>query len=300
MQTFLPFPDFQQSAAVLDRARLGKQRVEALQVLRALVIPEYGWQSHPAIRMWMGYVPALTLYGLTMVDEWTARGGEDTTREKIMEFAPQAAHPDYAAKIPMPPWLGAPELHLSHRSRLIAKDPRFYTPLFPDTELDLEYVWPEPKHELLPEDPSGDRMWVLRLPLDDTEPEKLDTVSLPLVGRAKTAAAAADEDYQFVYADSGSRRPKVRKLPPKQLVKKPTRKRQQQEEAFNTLPGNSTVAIPFDGGASYAVGKVLGRPITVEGRFARNFKVDEVVKRSDFDYPALLQDPRVFFPIPAR
>ena len=106
MQTFLPFPDFQQSAAALDRVRLGKQRVEALQILRALVIPEYGWQSHPAIRMWMGYVPALTLYGLTMVDEWTARGGEDTTREKIMEFAPQAAHPDYAAKIPMPPWLG--------------------------------------------------------------------------------------------------------------------------------------------------------------------------------------------------
>ncbi|MET1063616.1 MAG: MSMEG_6728 family protein [Arthrobacter sp.] len=299
MQTFLPYPDFQQSAAALDRVRLGKQRVEALQTLRALVIPEYGWQSHPAIRMWMGYVPALTLYGLAMVDEWTARGGEDTTRDKIMEFAPQAAHPDYAAKIPMPPWLGAPEVHLSHRSRLIAKDPRFYTPLFPDTEPDLEYVWPEPKHELLPEDPSGDRMWVLRLPIGDTEPEKLDSVSLPLVGRAK-AAAAGDDDYQFVYAESGARRPTVRKLPPKQLVKKPTRKRQQQEAAFTTLPGNSTVAVPFDGGASFAVGKVLGRPITVDGRFARNFQVDEILKRSDFDYPALLQDPRVFFPIPAR
>jgi hypothetical protein len=300
MQTFLPFPDFQQSAAVLDRQRLGKQRVETLQTLRALVIPEYGWQSHPAIRMWMGYVPALTLYGLTVVDEWTARGGEDTTREKIMEFAPQAAHPAYAAKIPMPPWLGAPELHLSHRSRLIAKDPRFYTDLFPGTEPDLEYVWPEPKLELVPEDPSGDRMWVLRLPLGDTDPEKLDKVSLPLVGKAK-AAAAADDDYQFVYADSGARRPaKVRKLPPKQLVKKPTRKRQQQEEAFNTLPGNSVVAVPFDDGASFAVGKVLGRPITVDGRFARNFQVDEILDRSSFDYPALLQDPRVFFPIPAR
>lgn len=85
-----------------------------------------------------------------------------------------------------------------------------------------------------------------------------------------------------------------------QLVKKPTRKRQQQEDAFTTLPGNSTIAVPFDGGASFAVGKVLGRPITVEGRFARNFKVDEILSRSDFDYPALLQDPRVFFPIPAR
>jgi hypothetical protein len=297
MQTFLPFPDFQQSAAVLDRERLGKQRVEALQILRALVIPEYGWQSHPAIRMWMGYVPALTMYGLAVVDEWTARGGEDTTRAKIMEFAPQAAHPDYAAKIPMPPWLGEPDFHLSHRSRLIAKDPRFYTKVFPGTDPDLEYVWPEPRLELVPEDPAGERMWVLRLPLGDTEPEQLKTVSLPPVGRAKPAA---DDDYQFVYADSGSRRPKVRKLPPKQLVKKPTRKRQQQEDAFTTLPGNSVVAIPVNGGASFAIGKVLGRPITVDGQFARNFQVDEVVDRSAFDYPALLQDPRAFFPIPAR
>ena len=79
----------------------------------------------------MGHVPALTMYGLAMVDEWTARGGEDTTRDKIMEFAPQAAHPDYAAKIPMPPWLGNADFHLSHRSRLVAKDPRFYTGVVP-------------------------------------------------------------------------------------------------------------------------------------------------------------------------
>jgi len=37
----------------------------------------------------------------------------------------------------------------------------------------------------------------------------------------------------------------------------------------------------------------------VNGRFARNFEVTNVIKRSDFDYPALLQDPRVFFPVPA-
>ncbi len=299
MQTFLPFPDFQQSAAVLDQARLGKQRVEALQTLRALVIPEYGWQSHPAIQMWMGYVPALTMYGLAMVDEWTARGGEDSTRGKIMEFAPQAAHPDYAGKIPMPPWLGNADFHLSHRSRLVAKDPKFYQPLFPDTDADLEYVWPAPKHVLLPEDPAGDRMWVLRLPLGDSDPEGLDTVSLPPAGKAK--GAPAEEEYQFVYADSGARRPaKAKKLPPKQLPKKPTRKRQQQEEAFNTLPGNSVVAIPLGNGASFAIGRVQGRPITVDGRFARTFKVDEIRDRAAFDYPALLQDPRVFFPIPAQ
>lgn len=300
MQTFLPYPDFQQSAAVLDRARLGKQRVEALQTLRALVIPEYGWQSHPAIRMWMGYVPALTMYGLAMVDEWVARGGEDTTRAKILEFAPQAGHAAYAAKIPMPPWLGEPDVHLSHRSRLMQKEPRFYSELFPGTPADLEYVWPEPRHEFLPEDPVGDRLWILRAPVGDTRPEKLDTISLPEVGRAAKAAAQS-EDYEFVYADDTSRRPakNPKKRPPKQLVKKPTRKRQRQEEAFRTLPGNTELAVPFDGGATFAIGKIQGRPITVDGRFARNFQVTDVVERSSFDYPALLQDPRVFFPIPA-
>ncbi|QCO97195.1 hypothetical protein FCN77_04975 [Arthrobacter sp. 24S4-2] len=300
MQTFLPYPDFQQSAAVLDRVRLGKQRVEALQTLRALVIPEYGWQSHPAIRMWMGHVPALTMYGLAVVDEWIARGGEDTTRAKIIEFAPQADHAAYAAKIPMPPWLGEPDLHLSHRSRLLQKEPRFYSELFPGTPADLEYVWPEPRHEFLPEDPVGDRLWILRANVGDTSPEKLDTISLPEVGRAAKAAAQSEE-YEFVYADSGARRPakNPKKRPPKQLVKKPTRKRQQQEEAFRTLPGNSAVAVPFDGGATFAVGKVQGRPITVDGHFARNFQVTEVVDRASFDYPALLQDPRLFFPIPA-
>ncbi|HMC68015.1 MAG TPA: pyrimidine dimer DNA glycosylase/endonuclease V, partial [Mycobacteriales bacterium] len=37
MQTFLPYSRFDASAAVLDDLRLGKQRVETLQILRALV-----------------------------------------------------------------------------------------------------------------------------------------------------------------------------------------------------------------------------------------------------------------------
>lgn len=42
MQTFLPYEDFNQSTAVLDRQRLGKQRVEALQLLKAIgaMLPE--------------------------------------------------------------------------------------------------------------------------------------------------------------------------------------------------------------------------------------------------------------------
>ena len=68
VQTFLPYPDFRRTAEALDSPRLGKQRVETLQILRALELPEYGWGNHPAVRMWRGYTPALVCYGLTCVE----------------------------------------------------------------------------------------------------------------------------------------------------------------------------------------------------------------------------------------
>ncbi len=300
MQTFLPYPDFRQSAAALDTARLGKQRVEALQTLRALVIPGYGWQTHPAIRMWMGYVPALTMYGLAMVDEWTRRGHPDNTRANITEFAPQAAHPDYASKIAMPPWLGDPDVHLSHRSKLVHKEPKFYSPVFPDAVPDMEYVWPEPRHEFLPREPEGDILWILRDPHDDVDPQSLITVALPPVSGSIGAGGA--DDYSPVYLEESSRRPsrQPRKAPAKPQVKKPTRKRLAQEEAFSTLPGKTPVAVPFEHGQKFAVGQVVGRPIILEdGRFGRHFEVTEIIDRSAFAYPALLQDPRVFFAVEA-
>jgi hypothetical protein len=119
---------------------------------------------------------------------------------------------------------------------------------------------------------------------------------------APGAGDSGDDEYQFVYAEESSRRPAkvAKKAPAKPLVKKPSRKRQRQEAAFSTLPGKSPVAVPFDGGSRFAVGMVVGRPITLnDGRFGRNFQLTDIIDRSEFDYPALLQDPRVFFPVPA-
>ncbi|GAB3896950.1 hypothetical protein GCM10029964_079090 [Kibdelosporangium lantanae] len=78
MQTFLPYPDFQATAEVLDARRLGKQRVEAIQVLRALTVPGYGWRHHPAAAMWAGYEEALVRYGLVVCSVWCATGRRDT------------------------------------------------------------------------------------------------------------------------------------------------------------------------------------------------------------------------------
>lgn len=66
MQTFLPYADFKQSAEVLDKQRLGKQRVEAYQILRALLGITNGWIHHPATKMWRGYERALAEYAMAM------------------------------------------------------------------------------------------------------------------------------------------------------------------------------------------------------------------------------------------
>ncbi|WP_329459256.1 MSMEG_6728 family protein [Streptomyces sp. NBC_01497] len=149
MQTFLPCPGFAASAGVLDPRRLGKQRVEALQVLRGLTVPGHGWRHHPAVRMWTGYEEALVRYGLEVCRVWSEAGRADTCAAKLV--AGFATHrpgaPVREARVlaeagEVPPWLGEEEFHRSHRSALVTKDPEYYRPLFPDVPAGLPYVWP--------------------------------------------------------------------------------------------------------------------------------------------------------------
>lgn len=136
MQTFLPFPRYRESAAALDRQRLGKQRVEAWQILGALEGRTNGWSNHPAARMWRGYERALCLYGLAVCDEWIRRGYRDTMRER---FASALQCHAGAAR---PAWLGDEDFHRSHQSNLLRKAPEHYGPMFPGVPADLPYVWP--------------------------------------------------------------------------------------------------------------------------------------------------------------
>jgi hypothetical protein len=149
MQTFLPYPGFTESALVLDRRRLGKQRVEALQVLRGLTVPGYGWRRHPAVRMWAGYEEALVRYGLDVCRVWREYGHQDSCAASLVAGlaalrpgTPVREQPELAAAGELPPWLGDEALHLSHRSALVRKDPARYAALFPGVPDDLPYVWP--------------------------------------------------------------------------------------------------------------------------------------------------------------
>jgi len=147
VQTFLPYPDFRASAEVLDDKRLGKQRVETLQVMKALIVPGYGWQHHPVTAMWRGFRPALMVYQVATCEVWAERGFADTCREKTLlalAEAPADLASYEAGDIRMPPWLGRPEVNLSHRSKLISKAPEFYARRFPGDPGTLDYVWPVP------------------------------------------------------------------------------------------------------------------------------------------------------------
>lgn len=149
MQTFLPYADFERSARALDLKRLGKQRVEVIQIVRALTVDGYAWKTHPAVLMWQGYEEALGRYGLVMCDVWVERGFDDTCAATIEAdlatygIAPIRSEEALRDAGAMPPWDidGDPVLE-SHRSALVRKDPELYGPLFPEADPAVPYVWP--------------------------------------------------------------------------------------------------------------------------------------------------------------
>jgi hypothetical protein len=147
MQTFLPYEDFLQSAAVLDYRRLGKQRVETWQILRALNGETRGWANHPASKMWRGHELLLVEYGIIICREWIRRGYKDTMLsrfEDLSDLSDLSTSQRFSevALERRPEWLGNPEFHLSHQSNLVRKDPEYYEPIFPGVPSDMEYLWP--------------------------------------------------------------------------------------------------------------------------------------------------------------
>ena len=138
VNTFLPYADFKQVAQSLDDRRLGKQRVEALQILRANLGLTVGWRNHPAAVMWRGHEGLLAKYTITICDEWVKRGYVDNTKQQVIELMKQ-----YKLKpVKKPWWLGADKFHESHQSNLKRKLPEHYD--F-DVADDMPYQWPTPE-----------------------------------------------------------------------------------------------------------------------------------------------------------
>ena len=135
MQTFLPYSNFQKTAEVLDWRRLGKQRVEGMQIIKTILTPEQkGWQNHPIVIMWTPYVQALMVYTNTIINEWIKRGYNNN-----MELYK-------IGSIIMPDWLGNKKFHASHRANLLRKDYGHYSQFGWDENHKSPYVWLDADH----------------------------------------------------------------------------------------------------------------------------------------------------------
>lgn len=92
------------------------------------------WKNQPATGMWVGYETCLQVYTWTMCNEWIKRGYKDTITPEVEAF-------DFG-KVVNPPWLGDPNVHISHQSNLVRKLPEHYEVFFPGVPTDLPYYWP--------------------------------------------------------------------------------------------------------------------------------------------------------------
>lgn len=132
MQTFLPYPNVALSIECLDHRRLGKQRVEAMQILNIITgkTRTKGWRNHPAVLMWKGYDELLRYYMNLAIIRWIRLGYNNT-----MEL-------QQANQIQFPDWFGNPLFHDSHKSNLLRKDESFYKQYKWQVKPDLPYYWP--------------------------------------------------------------------------------------------------------------------------------------------------------------
>ena len=154
MQTFLPSTSFIQSAKCLDYKRLGKQRVEAKQLLNILLgeTDKKGWRNHPALLMWKGYEDTLKLYHDIMIAEWINRGYKnsmelycaiDTFTPITLNLLHTLLTVDYqnSGSFTIPPWL-TDEFCSYHRATLLFKNPEYYSQFGWTEEPKYEYFWP--------------------------------------------------------------------------------------------------------------------------------------------------------------
>ena len=294
MQTFLPVADFAESARLLDSPRLGKQRVETLQILRAIELPDYGWATHPAVRMWRGRTPALVAYGLAMARIWRERGFADTTEPQIGEFAPDVVgvpQEVLAGAGLLPSWLGDEHLHRSHRSNLIAKDPGFYrhrfTERFGPEPDDLPYVWPEPDDVPPAPEPDGVRVWVVR---PRAQGELGACLAAGVVGLGTQSGIDVDA--------TGLAPAELRALSKELSGRRPAKDLRQLSAFLDEIAPGDPVALPIEHGAGLLLGEIVGDYL-FQGRellpHRRPARWDRVVPRSAALPPATLQDPRALF-----
>lgn len=145
----------------LDYQRLGKQRVEARQIIDILefydlngFIPDQGWIDHKVTKMWKGHTKALKCYFNEVVKYWIKLGYENNYElyenveceiirckfdGKKAIFEKEANENTFPISFSFPPF------HFSHRAALYMKNPDYYSYLIDENTkpyIRKGYLWP--------------------------------------------------------------------------------------------------------------------------------------------------------------
>ena len=142
MQTFITDSSITPTMRALDTQRLGKQRVEAMQIHQILISRDYskGWGSHPAVKMWAGFDRWLAVYGMRACQEFRNRGYTDNLLDYFQSYHSDDQYKD------VPPWWHDDRIHMSHKRNLVCKDYNFYSPIF-NVRPSMTYFWPTQSRE---------------------------------------------------------------------------------------------------------------------------------------------------------
>lgn len=157
MQTFIVNRNFLWSAYCLDNKRLGKQRVECLQIYNALQKRKNnekgGWVNHPAVLMWENFEEHLKAYQCAIFQVWRDRGFKNNMKliapriklsTRLICQGTNDTCVDWEWYENNPPWwLKDDRLIDTHKAALYRKDPKRY-------DLFAEYNTPENQHYYWP------------------------------------------------------------------------------------------------------------------------------------------------------
>lgn len=130
VNTFIPFKSISKTMKVLDRQRLGKQRLEAKQIIEIIENKRTGYKNHPIVSMWKDNVDGLKYYYNKCIDEWVDRGYKNNMEKYKLKKKKK--------KEIMPWWLYNKQVRMSHQASLMRKKPEYYEDKFPN--FDKEYM----------------------------------------------------------------------------------------------------------------------------------------------------------------
>lgn len=129
MQTFLPYSDYSQCAAILDNKRLNKQILECYQILNILSgqSKSNAWAHHPAVLMWAGAESHLYNYTMAMVKEANKRGIRTDKNVSNLQSLHNKCKKSWGYSTPT--WYKPNHVryvNTTHRTNLYRKDPIIY------------------------------------------------------------------------------------------------------------------------------------------------------------------------------